>query len=1052
MYTSTFLLAARKVASPVPGFYRSAPLLAGLWLALGVATQAQNPTVSSLSPTRNATNVARTADVVPRFTLNISSASAGNLRVFGSQLYGRRLGTLIGQGSSILLFNPAQDFAPGEVVSVSLPATMLSASNGSALSKHVYQFTAATGGTGRGRFADGSARTLAGQGTPHTLVLGDVDNDGHLDIVTAKNISGGNYGLLDIQRNNGNGTFSSWSSLMMNTEPAYLALGDVDADGDLDIVTPVGVGLNDGNGHFSVATGFWPFINGRRLRLGDVDADGDLDLLLVSAGRVQVGLNDGTGTFSPGALLTSGQYINSLEVGDLDNDGDLDILAGDGNSPQYNVLLNDGAATFTVGASLTMSGSAQDVVLGDVDADGDLDVVSAEYILSAGTSGLLGLRLNNGNATFGSHILLHSFNYTVHPREVRLGDIDADGDLDLMYMDGGINGISNVIHLKYNNGSGSFISGPDAFVGYNPYGPALGDVDNDGDLDLVTPVDRTVTIRLNQPPTVTMPVTSLTPARNSVGVARNANLAVSFGQATASGTAPLAVFSSQRQGLRQGTAGGAGTATLTFDPTRDFMPGEPISVTVPGSIVSSDGTRTARPEVVQLRAAATGSGRGSFSGSLNLPMPGQARAVATADIDNDGDLDLLVSGAMPNGYNGVMVRLNNGDATFTSAPDISVDAAPSDIVVGDIDGDGDLDFIVANSSSNTLPIRLNNGNGTFTDGDRVFTFLEGHTLALGDMDADGDLDLLIGNKDRNTVSVRFNTGAGMFYGTMEVPTGAGPHHFTVGDVDNDGDLDIVTPNYDANTISVRLNDGLGMFSLTPDLPVGNQPEDVALGDLDGDRDLDLTVANAGSGTVSVLRNTGTGSFVAAGTVAVAPGLLRLALADLDADNDLDLLISGGTATGTTASTRLNDGSGNFSGAFSTPLGNSPTSLALGDLDNDGDIDVAAANTALFANTVSVRLNGGTLANKPATTAQQLQLYPNPARQQFTLRMPMAAGIESAQLLLLNGLGQQVQQQTVAISGRHLQAVVEVDGLPSGVYQLRLTVDGLEPIYRKVVVQ
>jgi hypothetical protein len=137
-------------------------------------------------------------------------------------------------------------------------------------------------------------------------------------------------------------------------------------------------------------------------------------------------------------------------------------------------------------------------------------------------------------------------------------------------------------------------------------------------------------------------------------------------------------------------------------------------------------------------------------------------------------------------------------------------------------------------------------------------------VTLGDVDGDGDLDFLTANNN-GTVSVRLNNGRGSFTAPALNPdpavAGPFPQSVALGDVDGDGDLDFLSANNNlgGGTVSVRLNDGRGNFvapAVNPDPMVGDiRPRSVALGDLDGDGDLDLLTANlTGYGTVSVRLN------------------------------------------------------------------------------------------------------------------------------------------------------------------------------------------------------
>jgi hypothetical protein len=267
-----------------------------------------------------------------------------------------------------------------------------------------------------------------------------------------------------------------------------MALGDVDGDGDLDLVTAMYIisqqatlRLNDGAGNFSggqtIATG-----NGvTRVLLEDMDGDGDLDLVTVNFvdGSVSVRRNNGAGVFGGGSDTSVGltETVFAAVVGDVDNDGDLDLVT------TYGVRLNDGSGNF---GSNQQPGLKLQGVLGDIDNDGDLDLVGNNSI-----------RLNNGSGNFGS-IQQPGVTGSL------LGDVDGDGDLDIV----AINLSTRSTSIRLNNGAGVFslvaqvIPGAVAEIGgsLRDLGMALGDVDGDGDLDLFTVNDsrNTVSVRLNQ--------------------------------------------------------------------------------------------------------------------------------------------------------------------------------------------------------------------------------------------------------------------------------------------------------------------------------------------------------------------------------------------------------------------------------------------------------------------------------------------------------------------------------------------------------------------------
>jgi hypothetical protein len=463
------------------------------------------------------------------------------------------------------------------------------------------------------------------------------------------------------------------------------------------------------------------------------------------------------------------------------------------------------------------------------------------------------VRFNNGSGTFsgGSNPAVGSA-----PQSVTVGDVDGDGDLDLLAANSG----SGTVSVRLNNGSGTFSGSSNPAVGSGPQSVTVGDVDGDGDLDLLTANSsgNSVSVRINQQP---LGLTSTSPANGARAAAAGGPVSVTFNQPLAStSTTALKVFSAQRGGLRSGRSGTTTVSgnTVSFAPTGyNLQPGETVQATVTTAATATAGGTLAASKVWQFTVAA-GKGLGTFDGGSTPTVGGGPQSVAVGDVDGDGDLDLLTANQLSSL---VSVRLNDGKGNFAGGSNPAVGTNPSStstspysVVLGDVDGDGDLDLLTANLGDNTVSVRLNNGSGTFSGTQNVGVGTSPYCVTVGDVDGDGDLDLLAANRDGSMVSVRFNNGQGAFSGTQNVGVGGGPQSVALGDVDGDGDLDLLTANSGANTVSVRLNDGRGTFASGSDPAVGGSPYFVTVGDVDGDGDLDLLAANADDGTVSVRLN------------------------------------------------------------------------------------------------------------------------------------------------------------------------------------------------------
>jgi hypothetical protein len=234
--------------------------------------------------------------------------------------------------------------------------------------------------------------------------------------------------------------------------------------------------------------------------IADLDADGDNDIVFAN-GNVYGGagaagalaqhlyLNNGTGTFTAAHAQLNVINFNAKMVvaEDFDNDGDLDLMFASGStgSPPR-LLLNNGSAVFTdVTASNVPALALRSFSLcaGDVDDDGDLDVVVTDGGTFGGVASQARLLINNGAASFTDATATRMPVDLYNCQDVTLFDFDGDLDIDIALSGKGSGGLQGRLYL--NNGAGVFsINTVMNGVGTGAtYEVDYGDLDGDNDLD-----------------------------------------------------------------------------------------------------------------------------------------------------------------------------------------------------------------------------------------------------------------------------------------------------------------------------------------------------------------------------------------------------------------------------------------------------------------------------------------------------------------------------------------------------------------------------------------
>jgi beta-lactamase class A len=322
--------------------------------------------------------------------------------------------------------------------------------------------------------------------TSANVSIGDVNGDGHADLVLAK---GRHWPLVDrVLLGDGRGGFPAAYDLGAASDRSYSGhLVDLDGDGDLDVVVsndrpdPKRTYLNDGRGHFRIGSTFgqadWPT---RNATIADVNGDGRPDIVVANrtggrAGANYVCLNQGGGRFGSTCDGFSTESATTITAADITGDGHVDLVVPHRDGGQSHVYVNDGAGRFP-GATRLPFGPATATVrmsaAADLNGDGRQDLVTIDE--KAGVA----VYFNEPGPRLSAAVAIGLGDKA--PYALAVGDLDRDGTTDLV-----VGYIEARPAVFFNDGSGRRFT-PVSFGDDRgtAYGLAIGDLDEDGHLDI----------------------------------------------------------------------------------------------------------------------------------------------------------------------------------------------------------------------------------------------------------------------------------------------------------------------------------------------------------------------------------------------------------------------------------------------------------------------------------------------------------------------------------------------------------------------------------------
>ena len=687
-----------------------------------------------------------------------------------------------------------------------------------------------------------AARSTDVASLPYSVAVGDLNNDGKLDVAVVHFFSPSTVSVL---LGNGDGTFQTGVDYSTGPNPNCVRMGDLNNDGKLDLVTTSGstptvwVLMGNGDGTFQTKVDYTTNPAPVSVAIGDLNGDGNADLAVgnvtlgsPAVGTVTIMLGNGDGTFPSGTPYATGNGNKSVAIKDLNADGKPDIVSANYLDGTASVLIGNGNGTFQPKVDYLTGASSYSVALDDVSGDGKPDIVTAN-------GGSVSVLLGNGNGTFQAKL-----DQATGGVSVAIGDLNGDGKRDIVTANG-----ASTVAVILSNGSGSFQPPVDVGTGVGPNSVTIGDANGDGNLDIVTAnssnAEKAVWVILGRGDGTFLERVDYATAGSPTSVAvrdLNGDLKPDLVAANNSGS---------DVSVRLGNGDG------TFQAKHEFATG-----LYPTSVAIEDVDGDSRPDIVTTNFGAAsvsflkGKGDGDFEAKIDYVTGNGPSAVAIADVTGDGTLDIATADYTDST---VSVLPGLGLGAFGPKQDHPVYPYPASIGFADLNGDSKLDLVVSHVNqapvNGLVAVYPGAGGGAFLAPVYYNVGNKPYSLAVGDVSGDGKPDIVTANYDDNNVAVLANKGdgSGTFQLAIYYTTGTNPRYVAIGELTGGLFMDIAVANSGANTVSVLESFGYD-FLPKVDYRAGDGPYGVAIGDVSGDGNPDIVTANNAGNSVSILRN------------------------------------------------------------------------------------------------------------------------------------------------------------------------------------------------------
>jgi hypothetical protein len=698
-----------------------------------------------------------------------------------------------------------------------------------------------------------------------SLAAGDFRNNGATELAIAADNPYG-QSTLDVLLGDSQGVFQTISHILLDSSvaPVAIAAGEFTGNGLLDLITADGNGygsddysiyLENPDGTFQ---GPQPYALGgagtsTAVATGDFTGSGRTDVVIVrkSPDDVEVRLSKNDGTFADPSAVDLVRRETPL-VADLNGDG----------APDVTVVDAAGDILYRAGRPGQPGSFASPVTVNPGDPSRDIAfVVTNQGRLLASV---------DARDNFISLFALRSTGFVLiaklatgqQPAQILEADLDGNNVSDLIVRNAG----DGTISVFPGDGLGWFLPRIDYPVGVGASDIQVADLEQTGRLDIVfsSRISGEIGVLKNLGVGLFMPAVLYRAGQGPYGVS---GTAVPSPVSSLEGTTSLAVGTFINNGLPSVVALNPGSNTVGIlsglgggrlsNPAIFPTPGSPLVVRAVDfsgtgvfglAILTSDGLFIEKSN-----------GQGGFLPPTEINVGFEPNGLTVADLNGDSLPDLLVS----NPLGDVVALLGNGDGTFQAPGNLDRHVSLAVYTQG---GSTPTAFIFANQLTDQLVIQTI-GGATTVLGSAQNGLISPGAVALADLNNNGILDLIVANSGSNNVLVYPGLGDGTFgkalnggYGFF---TGTDPVGITVADVNGDGRPDLVIANKGSNSVSILINEKVGnsfTFVPGPRLSVGDGPVATQVASVQGNSLPELIVANSGSNNVWLLQGIGNGFF------------------------------------------------------------------------------------------------------------------------------------------------------------------------------------------------